>query len=118
MTGESRRKRASSTEVLPEARPKTAQLGMFYHVMMKCRVALSLDEDVVQALETLGGRSLSSTANDALRAAVALEAHRAALGRWLDELDVVHGAATPEETESIGRFVDDLTRSAIGAEVA
>ncbi len=54
MTGASRRKRASSTEVLPEAGPKTAQLDMYYHVMKKRRVTLSLDEDVVQALESIG----------------------------------------------------------------
>ncbi len=86
--------------------------------MRKRRVTLSLDEDVVQALEALGGRSLSSTANDALRQAVAVEAHRAALGRWLDELDATYGSATPEETESIERLVDDLTRPATGSEVA
>ena len=34
--------------------------------MKKRRVTLSLDEDVVQALEALGGRSMSSTAHDAL----------------------------------------------------
>jgi hypothetical protein len=34
--------------------------------MKKRRVTLSLDEDVVQALEALGGRSMSPTADDAL----------------------------------------------------
>ena len=76
--------------------------------MKKRRVTLNLDEDVAQALESIGGRSLSATANDALRAAVAVEAHRAALGRWLDELDAVHGAAGEEEAAAVDGLLDDL----------
>lgn len=85
--------------------------------MKKRRITLNLDEDVVQALETLGGRSLSATANDALRQALASAAHRAALGRWLDELDATYGSATPDQAEAIEEFVAELTRAA-GSEVA
>lgn len=81
-------------------------------------MTLSLDEDVVHALEALGGRSLSATANDALRRAVAIEAHRAALGRWLDELDAACGSATPEQARAIDRLVEDLARGSSGSEVA
>jgi hypothetical protein len=49
----------------------------------KRRVTLHLDP----------GRSLFAVANDALRGAVAGEAHRAALLRWLDELDSPTGQA-------------------------
>ena len=86
--------------------------------MRKRRVTLSLDEDVVQALESLGGRSLSASANEALRQAVAVEAHRAALTRWLDELDAVHGSATAQEIEFIDRLVEDLIRPDASAEIA
>jgi predicted transcriptional regulator len=76
----------------------------------KRRVTVNLDEDVVEALESLGGRSLSAVANDALRHAVAIHAHRAALTRWLDDLDSTHGRATPEEASAIDALVDELAQ--------
>lgn len=85
----------------------------------KRRVTLNLDEDVVDALTaTTGGRSLSAAANDALRQAVATEAHRGALSRWLDELDALHGRATPEETDAIEAFVEEVARSSTSPGVA
>ncbi len=78
--------------------------------MRKRRVTLSLDEDVVEALEAIGGRSLSATANDALRGAVAEAAHRMALSRWLDELDERHGPPTQEEHDR----ADDALDEALG----
>jgi hypothetical protein len=86
--------------------------------MKKRRVTLNLDEDVVQALEAFGGRSLSATANDALRRSVAVEAHRVALGRWLDQLDATYGSASPEEAAAIDRFVEELAGRPAGSEVA
>jgi len=56
---------------------------------MKKRIILSLDEDLVEALQARGARSLSAAANDALREAIAEDAYRAALLAWLDELDAV-----------------------------
>lgn len=76
--------------------------------MKKRRVTLSLDDDVVQALEALGARSLSAAANDALRGAVAAEAHRAALVRWLEEVDAAHGGVNPAEAEGIEALLQDL----------
>jgi hypothetical protein len=76
--------------------------------MKKRRVTLSLDEDVVEALEALGARSLSAAANVALRGAVAAEAHRAALVRWLDDLDAIHGCASPAEAEGIDALLHAL----------
>lgn len=78
--------------------------------MKKRRITLNLDEDVVEALEAMQGRSLSAVANDALREAVAMEAHRAALLRWLDELDAKYGAATPEERAAARALLDAVER--------
>ncbi|HZT67048.1 MAG TPA: hypothetical protein VFA11_14765 [Acidimicrobiales bacterium] len=86
--------------------------------MKKRRVTLNLDEDVVEALESLGARSLSSAANDALRQAVATEAHRAALARWLDELDAAHGPAAPEDARAIDSLLDELAQPSTDAGVA
>jgi hypothetical protein len=78
--------------------------------MKKRRVTLNLDEDVVQMLESLGGRSLSAAANDALRKAAATEAHRQALARWLDQLDASEGRATRQETAAVEALLDELAR--------
>ncbi|MGH8902925.1 MAG: hypothetical protein ACRDYA_14970 [Egibacteraceae bacterium] len=76
--------------------------------MKKRRITLNLDEDVVEALEAIGGRSLSAVANDALREALELEAHRRALLRWLDELNERHGAPTPEDYAWAEEVLDEL----------
>lgn len=76
--------------------------------MKKRRVTLNLDADLVEALESLEGRSISSAANEALRDAVAVTAHRAALLRWLDELDSEHGSASPTEAAAAEALVDQL----------
>lgn len=68
---------------------------------------MSLDEDLVEALEALStDRSLSAVVNDALRQAVVDEAHRAAMLRWLDELDDRYGAATPADVAAADAFLD------------
>lgn len=74
--------------------------------MKKRRVTLNLDEDVVEALEAVGGRSMSSVANDALREALELAAHRVALREWLDELDEKHGAPSPEQVAGAKALLD------------
>jgi hypothetical protein len=75
--------------------------------MNKRRVTLNLDVEVVEALEALGGRSLSAVANRTLRDALAVEAHRAALGRWLDELDRELGPPTPEELARADQVLEE-----------
>lgn len=79
--------------------PPSSRLASWpYDVLMKKRrVTLNLDEDVVEALEAIGGRSMSSVANEALREALELAAHRVALREWLDELDDKHGPPTAEQ---------------------
>jgi hypothetical protein len=71
--------------------------------MNKRRVTLNLDEDVVEALEAVGGRSMSSVANDALREALELAAHRLALREWLDEHDIATLAAAVPGTRIVTR---------------
>lgn len=75
--------------------------------MKKRRVTLNLDEDVVTALESVAGQSMSAVANEALRQAVATEAHRAALSRWLDELDAEFGPPTAEQLAAADRLIDE-----------
>lgn len=79
--------------------------------MKKRRVTLNLDEDVVEALESVQGRSVSAAANDALRGAIAVDAHRAALLRWLDELDAEHGSASAAEMAAVEALVEQLELS-------
>lgn len=76
--------------------------------MKKRRVTLNLDEDVVEALQSVDASSISAAANSALREAIAVEAHRAALLRWLDELDSEHGAAGPAAIAAAEALADEL----------
>lgn len=82
--------------------------------MKKRRVTLNLDEDVVEALEAVGGRSMSSVANDALRDALELAAHRVALSEWLDELDGKHGAPTAEQLAAAQVLLEAVKHGEIG----
>lgn len=82
--------------------------------MKKRRITLNLDEDIVEALEAQGGRSLSAAANAALREAVEMEAHRAALLEWLDELDAKYGAPTTEQLAAADALLDELERGETG----
>ncbi|MDQ4089035.1 MAG: hypothetical protein M3163_01830 [Actinomycetota bacterium] len=75
--------------------------------MKKRRVTLNLDEDVVAALESVAGQSMSAVANEALRQAVAAEAHRAALLRWLDELDAEFGPPSASDFDVAQRLLDE-----------
>lgn len=76
--------------------------------MKKRRITLNLDEDVVEALESIDASSISAAANGALRQAVAAAAHRAALLRWLDELDREHGAADAAGIAAVEALIDEL----------
>lgn len=81
-----------------------------YAVLMKKRITLSLDDDLVEALLARGARSLSAAANEALREAIAEDAHRAALLAWLDELDAVRGAPSAEQLAAADAVLDALER--------
>ncbi|HEY3894035.1 MAG TPA: hypothetical protein VGL88_01570 [Pseudonocardiaceae bacterium] len=82
--------------------------------MKKRRVTLNLDEDLVEALEAIGGRSMSSVANDALREALELAAHRIALREWLDELDDKHGAPSADEMAAAKTLLDAVKHGEAG----
>jgi hypothetical protein len=49
---------------------------------------------------------MSSVANDALREALELAAHRVALREWLDELDDKHGAPSAEQLAAVKTLLD------------
>jgi hypothetical protein len=76
--------------------------------MRKRRITLNLDADVVEALEAMGGASLSAVANDALRQAAESAAHRRALRAWLDELDHELGAPDAAAVAEAEALLDDL----------
>jgi len=86
--------------------------------MKKRRVTLNLDEDVVEALQAVAGRSLSAVTNEALRQAVTAEAHRAALLRWLDELDEQHGRPSPADLALADGLLDEAEGHRGGGESA
>jgi len=83
--------------------------------MKKRRVTLSLDEDVVAALEAIEARSLSAAANDALRHAISGEAHRSALLDWLEELDQSHGRPTKADLARADELIDEIDPGQSGA---
>lgn len=76
--------------------------------MNKRRITLNLDEDIVEALQAMGERSVSAAANAALREAVEMEGHHRALAEWLDELNALYGAPTPEELARADTLLDEL----------
>ena len=86
--------------------------------MNKRRITLNLDADVVEALQAVGGASMSAVANDALRDALERRAHQAALLEWLDELDAEHGGATPEQRAEAEAFLDAVERRDVAATAA
>jgi len=77
----------------------------------KRRVTLNLDLDVIEALESVAGESMSAVANEALRRALERKAHQAALRDWLDQLDEKHGAPTTEQLAEADAFLDALERA-------
>jgi Arc/MetJ-type ribon-helix-helix transcriptional regulator len=84
--------------------------------MSKRRITLTLDEDVVEALRTVGGDSMSAVANDALREALERRAHQAAVLEWLEEQYGTHGRPSESDYAAadavLGQFGD---RAADGA---
>ncbi len=65
--------------------------------MSKRRVTLTIDEDLLTALQNLTGRSMSASVNDALRDTLERQGHHRALLGWLDALDAEHGAPTDQD---------------------
>lgn len=104
--------RSAASQTTCSATPARPRSALYDVCINRRRVTLNLDEDVVEALKSFGGRSLSAAANDALRQAVAVQARRATLTRWLNlqshyDLDGLHGRATPSQAASIDALVDE-----------
>jgi len=51
---------------------------------------------------------MSAVANEALRQAVAAEAHRGALLRWLDMLDEKYGSPSAADLATADRLLDEV----------
>jgi hypothetical protein len=72
----------------------------------KRKVSLTLDADLVEALETGDGESLSAEVNSALRAEFARRRRQQALGEFLDHLAQQRGGLdTPEDEAEIARYM-------------
>jgi len=75
--------------------------------MAKRRITITIDDDVLEALEGLGGTNLSATASDLLRQGVVARAHQAALLDWLDQLDEEHGAPSAAHEAAAEALLDE-----------
>lgn len=72
----------------------------------KRKVSITLDADLVEALEAGDGESLSAEVNSALRAEFARRRRQQALGELLDHLAVERGSLdTPEDEAEITRYM-------------
>jgi hypothetical protein len=74
--------------------------------MSKRKVSITLDADLVEAIEAEGGESLSAEVNSALRAEFARRRRQQALGQFLDHLAEERGLLdTPEDEAEIARYM-------------
>ena len=72
----------------------------------KRKVSVTLDADLVAAIEAEGGESLSAEVNSALRAEFARRRRQQALGELLDHLARERGSLdTPEDDAEIVRYM-------------
>ena len=72
----------------------------------KRKVSITLDADLVEALEAQGGESLSAEVNSALRAEVGRRRRQQALAQLLDHLAEERGSLdTPEDEAEIARYM-------------
>lgn len=69
-------------------------------VQPKRKISVSLDADLVEALEG-GGAALSKQVNDAVRQALAEQQRRRALLDLLSELEEMHG---PADEDAVARY--------------
>lgn len=83
---------------------------------VKRKISVTLDADLLAELER-GPGSVSGQLNDALRAEVARRRRRAALMRFLDELDALHGPLDSAEDLAEMAGIERMWRTAEGAPV-
>ncbi len=77
--------------------------------MTKRRITISLDDDVLTALEELDGPNLSAVASELLRAGVADRAHQRAMTDWLDDLDAELGAPSADHVSTADALLDEAS---------
>lgn len=74
--------------------------------LSKRKVSVTLDADLVAAIEAEGGENLSAEVNAALRAELARRHRQQALGRFLDHLAEERGRLdTPQDEAEIARYM-------------
>lgn len=81
--------------------------------MAKRKITVTVDEALVDAVQTLGSESLSAVVNHALATEVDRRARAAALGNLLAGWDDELGLVSAEAAEAARAFFDDL--DAIGS---
>jgi len=76
--------------------------------MAKRKITVTVDEDLVRTVQTLGSESLSSVVNAALASEVDRRARAAALERMLAEWDAAFGPVSDEAAAAASAAFDDL----------
>jgi Arc/MetJ family transcription regulator len=76
--------------------------------MAKRKITVTVDDDLVEAVQVLGAESLSSVVNAALSNEVERRARAAALGRMLAGWDATLGPVSARATAAAAAAFDDL----------
>lgn len=80
--------------------------------MAKRKITVTVDESLVEAIQTLGAESLSGVVNAALAGEVDRRARSAALGRLLADWDEAFGPVSDQSAADAAAAFDDLDASA------
>ena len=84
--------------------------------MAKRKITVTVDEDLVETVQALGGESLSAVVNEALAAEVERRARAAALGRMLSDWDAAFGPVGGEAAAGAAAAFDDVDAVAAAPE--
>lgn len=76
--------------------------------MAKRKITVTVDDALVESIQTLGTESLSAVVNAALATEVERRARAAALGRLLVEWDAALGPVSEAAAEAAAAAFDDL----------
>jgi post-segregation antitoxin (ccd killing protein) len=76
--------------------------------MVKRKITVTVDEELVESVQTLGTESLSAVVNQALAAEVERRARAAALGRLLAEWDTAFGPVGEAAAAAACASFDDV----------
>jgi predicted transcriptional regulator len=76
--------------------------------MAKRKITVTVDDELVEAVQTLGKASLSSVVNDALISEIERRARAAALGRMLADWDAALGPVAFGAIAAAAAAFDDL----------